>query len=60
MREKRWLEETDPTRLMLKLHEEVGEITHAFIREETKNILAEIEDTRLILKRLKEVIKHGS
>lgn len=56
MNDQRWLEETDPIRLMLKLNEEVGEIVHAFNRRKLEDTLNEIRDTHLILARLKVVI----
>jgi NTP pyrophosphatase (non-canonical NTP hydrolase) len=56
MKDKKWLEEQSPLKLMLKLHEEVGEITHAFMRGQRDQVLVECSDAALILDRLRTVV----
>lgn len=59
MRDKRWLNETSPTKLLMKLHEEVGEVTHAYMRQDRKQVAMELHDAALILERLTVVIAAG-
>lgn len=60
MKDERWLVETDPVLLMLKLNEEVGEITHAFVRRDEESVKEECDDAALILERLRAVVSaHG-
>lgn len=60
MNHQRWRDETDPVRLLLKLHEEVGEVTHAFNRRHESEFLAEMDHVAFILARLRaEVTKSG-
>lgn len=56
MKDAKWLHEKSPLKLMLKLNEEVGEITHAFMRGQADQAVDECDDAALILERLKEVI----
>lgn len=56
MKDEKWLKETDSVLLMLKLNEEVGEITHAFIRRDLDQVIRECDDASLILERLREVV----
>jgi NTP pyrophosphatase (non-canonical NTP hydrolase) len=56
LKDKKWLAETDPVLLMLKLNEEIGEITHAFIRGNEDQVLVECNDAALILERLRTVV----
>lgn len=57
MKDQRWMEETDPILLMLKLNEEVGEINHAFLRRDVSGVINECDDAALILERLRTVVR---
>lgn len=56
----RWMEEKDPVRLLLKLHEELGEMTHAFNRRQENHFMTELAHAEFIMGRLRiEVTKSG-
>lgn len=60
MKDKKWLKEKDPTKLLLKLHEEMGEVTHAYMRGDRQGVIDELDDVNLILGRLEDRVIAGA
>lgn len=56
MKDARWMQEDNVVLLMLKLNEEIGEITHAFLRRDGSQVITECDDAALILERLRMVV----
>lgn len=56
MNVEKWFEEVDVRKLLLKLYEEVGEVTHAYNRGDHNHARKECEDVIVILERLMEVL----
>jgi hypothetical protein len=60
MKDERWYNEVDQAKLMVKLQEEVGEMSAALIRGKKRDFLNECNDVSIILDQLIEVVRaHG-